>query len=253
MLAVLTVLAVIALGPAAAGADDGPDLAIQVAPAQPHAGQPVTLTVAAPAPAPAPKHDDGDDGEDDDKDGHDSTPQWDLDGDGEFDDGSGAVVQTTFATAGEHKVRVRQGDAKASLEIEVGPPAPASAPAQSASARIIKPFPIVRIRGWVLRRGSRVKLLSVRAQRGSVVRVRCHGRGCPVARARAHVRSARRPVRIRAFEKHLRAGVLLQVVVTKPHEIGKYTRFLIRGGAPPERRDSCAGPLSHQPFPCPGR
>jgi hypothetical protein len=249
---VLAVVSAIVLGPAAAGADDHPDLAIQVAPAQPHAGQPVTLTVALP------KRDDGDDGDEDhhdDGDGgnDDSQPAWDLDGDGKYDDGTGATVQTTFATPGEHEVRVREGDAKGSQEVQVAAaPAPSNTgQGAAATEQVLKPFPIVRIRGWVLRRGSRVRLLSVRAQPGSVVRVRCHGRGCPVSRARARVRSAGRPVRIHAFERHLRAGTLLQVVVTKAHEIGKYTRFLIRAGAPPARRDSCAGPISHLPLPCP--
>jgi hypothetical protein len=112
---------------------------------------------------------------------------------------------------------------------------------------------VIRIRGRIFRYSAWVDILSVSAQQGATVQVRCRGRGCPRRVVTIHVRSSRRPQRVRAFERLLRAGIVLEIRVTKAGRIGKYTRFVIRGGAAPARRDMCVGPASSRPVRCPGQ
>jgi hypothetical protein len=114
---------------------------------------------------------------------------------------------------------------------------------------IMRPFPVVRIAGVVLPRGARVRILSVRGPRGMQVRVRCRGRGCPVRSM--GLTSANRLARLHRFERRLAAGTTLELFVRKPGKIGKYTRFLIRAGAPPKRVDLCLFPNRRSPGRCP--
>jgi hypothetical protein len=59
-------------------------------------------------------------------------------------------------------------------------------------------------------------------------------------------------VRIRRLEgRLLRAGSVLRVFVSSVDDVGKYTRFRIRGGKPPLRRDRCILPDSLSPISCP--
>src|SRR5204863_472257 len=81
--------------------------------------------------------------------------------------------------------------------------------------------------------GALIEALEVmQAPRGSRVEVRCRGRSCPFRRKVRSAASNRR-VRFREFEHRLSAGVLLQVFITKPGTIGKYTSFRIRASATP--------------------
>ena len=114
---------------------------------------------------------------------------------------------------------------------------------------IMRPFPVVRIAGVVLPRGARVRILSVRGPRGMQVRVRCRGRGCPMRSM--GLTSATRVARLHRFERRLAAGTTLELFVRKPGKIGKYTRFLIRAGAPPKRVDLCLFPKRRSPGRCP--
>jgi PKD repeat protein len=208
---------------------------------------------------------------------------WDLDGDGEFDDASGGEVTWAFTSAGDQLVRMRvtqangrQAVAFATVEVAESPAAPppdgepspaptgesTGAPAGSvlpltpilpgSPARrlvLMRPFPIVRIAGVVLSDGALIRILSVRVPRGARVQVRCLGRGCP-AKALART-SARRLMRFRRFERKLPAGVRLELFVRQAGRIGKYTRFLIRGGKPPARMDRCLVPGKRRPVRCP--
>jgi hypothetical protein len=122
---------------------------------------------------------------------------------------------------------------------------PATTPARPG---LLNPFPIVRIRGHLTRTGARVTLLSVRAPRGARITVRCLGRTCP--RRRLARSAALR--RLRPFERTLRAGLRLEIRVTRPGFVGKHTLLLIRRGRPPLRRDRCLTPGSTRPTRCPG-
>jgi hypothetical protein len=195
---------------------------------------------------------------------------WDFDGDGEFDDATGTSVSTSFDTAGGHTVALQVVDkddntVEATHRVDVGearPPAPNPPPAPAAPAppvarraaapRLLSPFPIVRIVGSFV--GSRVKItrLAVRAARGALVQVRCHGRGCPARRITQRSTSFARPVRFRRLERQLPVGTVIEIFATRRGRIGKYTRFVIRSGGPPRRRDACARAGATRPMRCPG-
>jgi hypothetical protein len=175
---------------------------------------------------------------------------WELAGSGPFAPG-GPVISTSFSTAGRHLVQLRVTDANglSSVAAEVvdvtAPPAP-----------LMRPFPIVRItttaRGST---GARLTQLSVLASAGARITVECKGRGCPVKsqtrRVVAAGKVASASVGFRRFERFLPDGVTLEVRVSRPGEIGKYTRFAIRRGSLPLRIDTCLGPAGVKPMACP--
>ena len=243
------------------------------APAAPHAGESVVLTSTSTPGKKDPI----------------SATLWDFDGDNAAD-ASGTSVTTTFAAPGAYAVRLQVIDQKgksatavhpitvdAAATVQAAPPppagspaptptstgagagtavgAPASEPSRAAAPAIVAPqmtpFPIVRIAGRIVRRGVVISLLTVHAPPGALVRVACRGRGCP---RRAVVRRARsrRVVRLRSLERRLGVGAVLEVFVTDPAAIGKYTRFRVRRGAAPLRRDLCVPPGGRRPAACPG-
>jgi hypothetical protein len=110
----------------------------------------------------------------------------------------------------------------------------------------LRPFPVVRIRGFFARRGARITLLSVRGPRSAKVDVRCRGRGCPVGK----VSLPTAQTRVHRFERFLRAGILLQIRVTRPGRIGSYTSFLIRSRKAPLRTDRCLSATRNKPIEC---
>jgi hypothetical protein len=103
--------------------------------------------------------------------------------------------------------------------------------------RAIRPFPVVRMRGRLTTTGARVSLLSVRAPRAAKVTVRCKGH-CPRA-SWAPSKRFKRLTRARAFERSLRSGTRITVIVTRSGYIGKRTTFVIRKGRAPSRTDKC--------------
>jgi PKD repeat protein len=197
--------------------------------------------------------------------------QWDLDADGDFDDASGAVVTGMFTSPGDHTLRLRVRDnqgatATVSKTITVlAPPRndpppkkddppptksdgtpPASAPAFVA---LVSPFPIVRLVGAVVKGGARIKMLAVRAPAGSRVYVNCRGAGCPARRYTKVVGAS--PVRFRALERFLPKGSVIEILVRKGNQIGKYTSFLIRRNRVPKRVDGCLPPYASRAMKCP--
>jgi hypothetical protein len=178
---------------------------------------------------------------------------WDPTGAGPFVSG-GAVFTTDFATAGAHAVRLMVTDSRgatavAHATIHVGAP----------PLRVLLPAPVIRIAGTPFGHFVRIRLLSVEAPPGATVTVVCRGRSCPRAstarrQAAASANSAQTglsPLTFRRFERRLRAGVLLQIVVSRAGYMGKYTSFLIRGNAPPVRHDACKKPGVARPVACP--
>ena len=114
--------------------------------------------------------------------------------------------------------------------------------------RLMSPFPVVRVVGRLTRDGARIQVLSVKAPASSRI-LRCFRRGC---RRRAATQGlGRRPVRFRRFERLLRAGTMIEVRVGRGDAIGKYTRFRIRRGRRPARRDQCLDPGASRGTPCP--
>jgi hypothetical protein len=159
------------------------------------------------------------------------------------------VLVTSFATPGGHIVRLRvtDGSGLASVATE-------TITVKSSPLILMQPFPIVRIAGSETRSGAHISLLSAEAPPGSRITVRCKGRGCPVKSANRVAVSSKAgpiPVSFRAFERSLRSGVTLEVLVYKSGEIGKYTRFVVRRGRLPQRSDMCLDPARLKPLVCP--
>ena len=135
------------------------------------------------------------------------------------------------------------------------PPAPPTSPvARSAPAtrpaavtRLMRPFPVVRIKGRVTKRGARIELLSVKAPWDAIIRVRCRGRTCP-ERVRRRAGGRRR---ISELHRELAAGTVITVLITRPGTYGKYTRFVILRGQSPARTDRCLRGSNSRPVRCP--
>jgi hypothetical protein len=110
----------------------------------------------------------------------------------------------------------------------------------SRKRRVIRPFPVVRMRGKLTSRGAKITLFSVRAPRKASITVRCQGRSCPATRwSRAWNRRKKTLTRMGRFERSVRAGVKITVQVTRKGYVGKRTTFVIRRGAAPTRSDRC--------------
>jgi hypothetical protein len=106
------------------------------------------------------------------------------------------------------------------------------------SRRVIRPFPVVRMRGVLTSTGAKVTVLSVRAPRTAKITLRCQGKSCPASRwSRAERKS--RLTRMSRFERGLRAGVRITISVTRRGYVGKRTTFVIRRGKAPLRADRC--------------
>jgi large repetitive protein len=149
---------------------------------------------------------------------------------------------------GPHTFEVRATDAAGNVD-----PASATASWQvdtstppTPPVALLKPFPIVRFAGRLTRTGVAFSVFEIVAPPGSRIEVTCTGRRCPLRR------QAKKATRVR-FPRfgRLRAGVVIEVRVTKSGTIGKYTRIRIRKGKLPSRSDSCLMPGKTKPTRCP--
>jgi hypothetical protein len=59
-------------------------------------------------------------------------------------------------------------------------------------------------------------------------------------------------VRLRPLERRLGSGAVREVFMDDRAAVGKYTRFVIRLGAAPFRRDLWVPPAGRRPARCPG-
>jgi hypothetical protein len=123
------------------------------------------------------------------------------------------------------------------------------APRPRRGVRLLSPFPRIVLAGVLTRSGVALSEFSVRGPRGTLVTIRCRGRGCPFSLRRLRMR--RSPSRIGALERSLPAGLTLSVTVTRRGFIGKYSRFRIRRGKIPARADRCLRPGARRPSRCP--
>lgn len=216
-----------------------------------------------------------------DSDGFIAGHAWDLDNDGSFDDANGSTAGVVFPATGLIIIGLRVvDDAGAASAVVLGitqgatfelpgtgqgtgagtVTGPAAPSVVALRARLLSPFPIVRVSGIVRKRGIRLRMLSVNSPLGAIVKVRCRGRGCPfrqhsrtvVSPARSTATPGSGLVRIRRFRHRLlRAGAAVKVYVTRPDAIGKYTRLRVREGKPPARIDRCVWPGNRLPIACP--
>jgi hypothetical protein len=160
------------------------------------------------------------------------------------------VLTTSFSTPGGHVVRLRVTDAHGLSSV-----ATETINVVGRTAPLMQPFPVVRIAGTETAQGLNLRLLRVQQTPvGARITVRCKGRGCPIkSGTRVAVANNRgvAPVEFRVFKRSLRFGVTLEILVSTPGEIGKYTRFAIRRGKLPERVDMCLDPAGVKPVVCP--
>ena len=139
-------------------------------------------------------------------------------------------------------VRATRGAARRVSDPTRVVPAPYAIPG---APEFLQPFPVVRMKGRLVRHGARITRLRVSAPCGARIRVRCAGPTCPLRR-----RTVRRG-RIRALERYLPARTRVTIRVTKAGFIGKYVRITIRDGHAPARRDACLLPGRKRPRSCP--
>jgi hypothetical protein len=176
---------------------------------------------------------------------------WDLAGNGPFR-AAGPVLTTSFAKAGNHVVRLQVTDARGATSV-----AAETIPVSPRPLKLMQPFPIVRIGGVETTAGVSLSLFSVQAPVGARVSVICAGRGCR-ARAQSRIATASRRNRharsvvlaFARFERSFRAGVTLEVRVSAPGLIGKFTSFAIHRRSLPTRSDECLSALDPTPIPC---
>ena len=174
---------------------------------------------------------------------------WDTDGDG-FDNGTGDTVSRTFASAGGRLVGLRATDSDGVSHTSFQTVNVTAGKLASAGLPLMNPFPVVRLAGSVYPRGVRVRTLEAKAPKRSTVTVLCVGKSCP---SKKIVKTAKRkPVSFKSMTRFLREGTTLSVSVRKGGQIGKYTRWLIRGGKLPLRKDLCLYPNRRKAARCPG-
>jgi hypothetical protein len=126
-------------------------------------------------------------------------------------------------------------------------PAGSTPPPNSSSRRFIDPFPVVRISGRFKGRLTTLTRVTVRSPRGSRIRIRCQGRGCPYRRRAIAVRF----IRVRSLQRTYRPRATVEIRVTQSRKIGKYTRIRTRRGKAPVRTDRCLNPGRTTPVRCP--
>jgi hypothetical protein len=103
--------------------------------------------------------------------------------------------------------------------------------------RVIRPFPVVRMKGRLTSSGANVTRFTVRAPKAAHIKVTCSG-PCPTRRWSKGARKSRL-TRLAPFERVLRSGARIAVTVTRHGYIGKQTVFRIRRGQAPLRSDRC--------------
>ncbi|HTA34480.1 MAG TPA: Ig-like domain-containing protein [Solirubrobacteraceae bacterium] len=176
---------------------------------------------------------------------------WSLVGNSVFTHGE-STLTTLFETAGWHTVQLQITDADGMSSTVAEKIAVATA-----AVPLMQPFPVVRMAGSFTASGARISLLAALAPVGANVRITCHGKGCPtksqgfVAAAGAKSKSGTVQITFKRFERFLRSGVMMEIWISKHGQIGKFTRFVIRRDKSPTRVDECLNPAGTVPIVCP--
>ena len=164
---------------------------------------------------------------------------------------TGAIEPTyrlTTADGGSYlRVRVTASNASgssSSLSKPFGPIESAPAP------KLLRPFPVVVLTGRERGRTTAITSFTARGPRRALVAARCSGRGCAFRSVRRRIGPARR-VRLRSAEGVYSAGNQIEVRVTAPSRVGKFTRIRIRRDRVPGRVDRCLQPGARRPSACP--
>lgn len=134
---------------------------------------------------------------------------------------------------------------RAQVQVAPTPPTPI------AVAQAPDLFPLLTVvenGGRLTATGAEIDDLSVRAPSGATVLLRCSGRGCPRTAVATTVDGI---ARFRSFHRRLLAGTVLELWITRPGSVGKYTRLAVRRGEEPARDDGCLAPDTRSPQVCP--
>jgi hypothetical protein len=122
--------------------------------------------------------------------------------------------------------------------------------ATSKKAKMIRPRPVVRVRGRLTANGANISALTVKAPRGVKITASCSGSGCPSHKI---TRNASKLTHLSTFERVLRSGTRITIKISKPGGyITKVTVLEIRRGSAPMRRDGCLWPAKKKMQRCPG-
>jgi hypothetical protein len=120
-------------------------------------------------------------------------------------------------------------------------------PSPTTSLDFIDPFPVIRIAGRFKGKRTTLKRVTVNAPHGARIQARCTGRGCPWRRKAAAVKL----VTFGSLQRTYRPKATIEIRVTQPKKIGKYTRVRTRRGKAPVRIDRCLMPGKTRPAKCP--
>jgi hypothetical protein len=120
-------------------------------------------------------------------------------------------------------------------------------PAPATQLPFIDPFPVIRIAGRFKGKITKLRRVTVKAPAGVRIRVACKGRGCPYRRKAI----AATLTRLKSLQRAYRPKTTIEIRVTQPEKIGKYTRVRTRRGKAPLRVDRCLMPGSTDPVRCP--
>lgn len=167
-------------------------------------------------------------------------------------DDAGKVVRSRVTASNRAGESFADSEAFGPLPANEPLPAPPPRPEGDASdARRLNPFPVVVVAGRVGPRMTRVTGFVVRGPRKALVRVRCSGSRqiCPVRSVRRRIPSSKR-LRLRVVQQTYRAGAVLDVRVTRPEKIGKFTRIRFRRDRTPQRIERCLEPGRAAPVVC---
>jgi len=123
-------------------------------------------------------------------------------------------------------------------------------PVQDLAPMRLSPFPVLVVAGRIRGTRTRISGFVVRGPRRAKVSVRCKGRRCPFGRIKATI-GKRKRLRFRRAQRTFRSGQVLEIRVTAPNRIGKFTRISFRRGKAPRRKDLCLQPAAKKPSACP--
>jgi hypothetical protein len=107
---------------------------------------------------------------------------------------------------------------------------------------------VIRYAGVLTATGARLRTLSVQAPKGAHIHVACR-RGCPHSTLGRMASN----VKLNPLLGSYRAGAVMEISVTKPRTIGKFTRITFVRGKAPRRTDLCLWPGAKKPRSCPAK
>jgi hypothetical protein len=122
-----------------------------------------------------------------------------------------------------------------------------STPPAATTLSFIKPFPVIRIAGRFKGTLTTLTRVTVRTPKGTRVRIRCLGKGCPFKKKAVSAKL----LNLRSLRRSYRPKATLEIRVTEAKKIGKYTRVRTRRGKAPVRLDRCLLPGKTKAVRCP--